>query len=154
MSLIIPISVVRDFESRASIDSVYRILADIPTSVRHFPKVEELMEIDTDRYRWRMERMGSKNRFFQIQYQSVYRRHPEEKWVRWEPIGEGNASFRGCWELQATDNGTRIHFENEGHVELPFPRVTRRLVTAFVERQFEQLLEEYIVNLQRSFSNC
>ena len=39
VSVTIPTSVVRDFTTSGPIQRVYEILADVPNSVSHFPKV-------------------------------------------------------------------------------------------------------------------
>lgn len=152
MSVTIPISVTRDFYTDAPIQKVYEVLADVPTSIGHFPQVEQLVSLGDDRYRWEMERMGTQNHHFQVRYVTRYTRSEQEKWVRWVPVPEGNGSFRGCWELSQEGNRVRVHFENEGHLELPLPRLSRRLIQPFVLRQFEDLIEGYIANLQQTFS--
>lgn len=151
MSVTIPISVVRDFYTNASIQDVYEILADVPTSIGHFPQVEQLVSLGDDKFRWEMERMGTNNHYFQIRYVTRYTRSESEKWVRWEPVPEGNGSFRGCWQLHVEGSQVHVHFENEGHLQLPLPRLSRRLVQPFVLKQFEDLINQYIVNLQQTF---
>ena len=151
MSVQIPISVIRDFYTLATPQQVYEVLADVPTSVSHFPQVEQLVALGDDKYRWEMERMGTQNHYFQVRYVTRYTRSETEKWIRWTPIKEGNGSFSGCWEIRQDGNKTHVHFENAGYLELPLPRLTKRLVKPFVERQFQTLLDEYITNLQRTF---
>ena len=153
MAVRIPISVARDFVTTRSIQGVYEILADVPTSVSHFPQVDQLVPLGDDKYRWEMERMGTQNHYFQVRYVTRYTRSESEKWIRWTPIKEGNGSFNGCWELRKQGNKTHVHFENEGYLELPLPRLTKRLVKPFVEKQFQTLLDEYIANLQRTFDS-
>ena len=151
MSVTIPISVVRDFVTVGPIQGVFEVLADVPNSVSHFPQVKQLVSLGDDKYRWEMERMGTQNHFFQVQYVTQYTRSETEKWIRWSPIPDGNGSFRGCWELRREGNKTLVHFENTGHLELPFPRLLKRVVKPFVEKQFHELLEQYLSNLQRTF---
>ncbi len=152
MSVTIPISVVRDFTTTASISSVYQVLADVPQSVGHFPQVERLVALGDDKYRWEMERMGTQKYYFQVRYVTRYTRSDTEKWIRWTPVTEGNGSFSGCWDLREQDGKTHLHFENTGHLEIPLPRLAKRLIKPFVEHQFNTLLDGYIVNLQRTFS--
>jgi carbon monoxide dehydrogenase subunit G len=152
VSAIIPISIVLDFYTDASIEKVYQILADVPRSVGHFPNVEQLVELGEDKYRWEMEKMGSQNYYFQVKYTTRYTRSDKEKWIRWVPISEGNGEFSGCWMLYTEDGKTRVHFENEGHLQLPVPRFAKRLVKPFVSAKFQELFDIYIDNLQQTFS--
>ena len=152
MSVTIPISIVLDFSTTASLQTVYDILADVPKSISHFPNVQNLVSLGNDKYRWEMEKMGTQNHYFQVQYTTQYSRSDTEKWIRWVPIAEGNGSFRGCWELHREGEGTRVHFENEGHLQLPLPRLTKRLVKPFVLHKFQELFDAYIANLQDTFN--
>lgn len=152
MSVSIPISIVLDFFTDAPIESVYAVLADVPRSVGHFPNVERLVPLEGDKYRWEMEKMGSQNYYFQVRYTTVYTRSDEEKWIRWHPVSEGNGEFSGCWELSSEGSGTRVHFENEGQLRLPLPRLAKRLVKPFVGKKFQELFDVYISNLQRTFA--
>ena len=152
MSVTIPISINLDFYTPGSIQKVYAVLADVPHSVSHFPNVEQLVDLGNDKYRWEMEKMGAQKYYYQVQYTTRYTRSEEEKWVRWFPVGEGNASFSGCWELSEKGGGTQVHFENEGHIELPLPRLAKRLVKPFVLSKFQELFDRYIENLKQTFS--
>jgi len=152
VSVTIPISIVLDFHTDAPIQAVYDILADVPRSVAHFPNVQNLVYLGDDTYRWVMEKMGTKDRYFQVQYTARYSRNDVEKWIRWTPIAEGNGSFSGCWELCSEEGKTRVHFENEGHLQLPLPRLTKRLVKPFVLNKFQELFDVYIANIQQTFN--
>ena len=153
MSVTIPIAITLDFLTDADIEAVYEVLADVPRSVGHFPKVDQLVNLGADKYRWEMEKMGTQNVYFQVRYTTRYRRSDAEKWIRWDPIAEGNGAFTGCWELSRQGAQTLVHFENEGHLQLPLPRLSKRLVRPFVLHQFQELFDIYIANLQHTFSN-
>ena len=153
MSVTIPISIILDFHTEASTQRVFEVLADVPRSVGHFPKVERLVDLGEDKYRWEMEKMGTQNFYFQVQYTTRYTRNEEAKWIRWSPIAEGNGSFSGCWELHSEGGRTRVHFENEGHLQLPLPRLTKKIVRPFVLNKFQELFDIYIGNLQRTFTH-
>lgn len=152
MSVSIPISIVLDFYTDAPIQSVFEVLADVPRSVGHFPNVERLVPLGGDKFRWEMEKMGSQNYFFQVMYTTMYKRNEEDKWIRWYPISEGNGEFSGCWELRSDGAGTQVHFENEGHLRLPLPRLAKKLIKPFVSNKFEELFDAYIANLQQTFT--
>ena len=154
MSVVIPISISLDFATDAPIQSVFEVLADVPRSVSHFPNVEQLVPLGGAKYRWEMEKMGSQNTFFQVKYTTRYSSNESEKWIRWVPIPEGNGEFRGCWELRREGNRTLVHFENEGQLQLPFPRLAKKLVKPFVSKKFRELFDIYIANLQRTFKSC
>ena len=152
MSVTIPISIALDFYTDGPIEGVFAVLADVPRSVGHFPNVEQLVSLGDGKYRWEMEKMGSQNYYFQVQYTTRYTSNESEKWVRWTPIAVGNGEFSGCWELFREGDRTRVHFENEGHLQLPLPRFAKKLVKRFVNNKFHELFDQYIHNLQQTFS--
>ena len=73
------------------------------------------------------------------------------KMVRWFPIDEGNASFSGCWKLSQEGEGTRVHFENEGHIELPLPRLAKTGQTVCTG-QISGAFWDLCFNLKKTFS--
>ncbi|MEC7984329.1 MAG: SRPBCC domain-containing protein [Myxococcota bacterium] len=152
MSIVIPISISLNFYTQASIQDVFELLSDVPRSVSHFPNVEKLVALGDEQYRWEMEKMGSQNYHFQVKYTTRYQWNESERWIRWYPMSEGNGAFSGCWQLHTEGEGTRIHFENDGHIQLPIPRLAKRLVKPFVSRTFQELCDIYIANLQQTFA--
>ena len=157
MSVTIPISIVLDFTTPASIQQVYDVLQDIPNSVSHFPKVDKLVDLGDGKFRWEMEKMGAQKYYFQVMFAAQYTdsgattQAEDSKWVRWTPINDGNAAFSGCWNLSRHGDGTQVHFENAGHIELPFPSLTKRIVSPFVLTQFQELFDKYLSNLKQTF---
>ena len=152
MSLIIPISKRLQFLVPAHIDDAYELLADVPRSVRHFPKVERVVSLGGDTYRWEMEKMGVKKMHLKIQYTSHYTFNPEEKWIRWSPIPGGNAEMGGLWRLTADEKGTHIHFENDGKLIFPVPRMARMVVKPIATQRFMAMLDAYIENLKQTMA--
>ena len=152
MSLIIPISKQLDFLVPAQIDDVYELLADVPRSVSHFPNVERVVALGDNTYRWEMERMGIQKMSMRIQYTSHYTFNQEEKWIRWSPASGGNAEMGGLWHLTAQEKGTHIHFENDGKLMFPVPRLSRLVVKPIATQRFMAMLDVYIDNLKQSFA--
>ena len=153
MSLVIPISKTIDFSVPAPIDQAYALLADVPRSVNHFPKVDQVVKLSDDTYRWEMARMGIQKLHLQIMYTSTYTFNSDQKWVRWSPVVGGNAEMGGLWQLSETaTGGTHIHFENEGKLILPVPRLMRMVVKPIATQRFMDMLDVYIDNLKETMA--
>lgn len=152
MSLIIPISKRLQFSVPAPIDKVYGLLADVPRSVSHFPNVERVVDLGNNTYRWEMERMGAQKIYLQIQYTSRYTYNPKEKSIRWSPVKGGNAEMGGLWQLTTSNQGTHIHFENDGKLIFPVPRLARVIVKPIATQRFMAMLDTYIANLQQTMA--
>jgi len=152
MSLIIPISKELEFRVSAPISDVYDLLADVPRSVQHFPKVDRVVTLPNNTYRWEMERLGIQKMHLQIKYTSHYTYNPQEKWIRWSPVEGGNAEMGGFWQLTADGNGTHIYFENDGRLILPVPRLARMVVKPIATQRFMDMLDVYIDNLKQTMA--
>jgi len=58
MAFQVEINVEKKFWTSASVDGVYALLADVPRSASHFPKVERFVDLGGNAYRWEMEKIG------------------------------------------------------------------------------------------------
>ena len=99
-----------------------------------------------------MEQIGIKKMHLQIKYTSHYTYNQEEKWIRWSPVEGGNAEMGGMWRLTAKEKGTHIHFENDGKLIFPVPRLAQIVVKPIATQRFLAMLDTYIDNLKQSFS--
>ncbi len=82
-------------------------------------------------------------------YTCVYRMDPEKRAIRWDPQpGPENAQNTGAWRIEPAACGTRLSIENELILELPIPRLARKLAQGFVARQNERLFTGYLAALK------
>ena len=59
----------------------------------------------------------------------------------------------GLWQLSETaTGGTHIHFENEGRLILPVPRLMRVVVKPIATQRFMDILDVYIENLKETMA--
>ncbi len=154
MAFTVSIKFNKRFKTKCPYDKVFDALADVPYSVDHFPKVEELVDMGDEVYLWKMEKIGVAKFYIQTSYASQYTWDREEGWIAWEPIeGEGNALVSGKWKLKSLDaNTTQLAFTTEGEIDLPLPSLAKGLVSPLVVKEFEGLLDQYFENLQETFA--
>ena len=150
MSFTVSLDMSRDFEVKASPERVFALLADVPESVSHFPKVEQLVDLGSNTYRWEMEKLGVGSYYIQTVYACCYTDSPDEGWVKWEAVeGEGNSEIEGYWNLEDSDGGTHVEFFTRGLLSLPLPSLAKFVVSPLVVAEFNQLVNRYIENLTR-----
>lgn len=153
MAIDIEIRLKKNFTVSADFDTVFDTLADVPYSVGHFPKVDELVELGDECYRWEMEKIGLDRWFIQTVYTSEYSWDKDEGIVEWVAVeDEGtNAEVEGSWKLKETKKGISIKFETVAHLHLPLPRLAKIVVAPIVKREFESMFDEYIENLKETW---
>ncbi|MFC3683277.1 MULTISPECIES: SRPBCC family protein [Hydrogenophaga] len=156
MAITVKIDLGYEFNVKAKAAEVFELLSDVPTSVSHFPKVDQLVDLGGNSYRWEMEKVGTA----QVNIQTVYACKYVSKWdaakgqgtVKWTPVkGVGNALVSGSWDISDQKKHTAIALAIQGDIEVPLPGLMKMVVVPVVEGEFEKLVEKYIANLIKRF---
>lgn len=153
MAIIVSIELNRDIEIPASYDQVFELLADVPRSASHFPKVDKLIDLGGNTYRWEMEKVGVDKHAIQSVYACTYHPDKEAGKIAWEPVkGEGNGVVSGAWTLTATgDNTTRARFQTSAQLTLPLPSLLKLAISPVIKHEFNSLVDTYMKNLKKAF---
>lgn len=153
MAVSVDIDLGYEFTVKAAYDEVFDVLSDVPTSVSHFPKVDQLVDQGGGVYRWEMEKVGTAQVNIQTVYASKYVSDKSKGTVKWTPVkGVGNALVSGSWKV--SDNkgkSTHLVLKIEGTVDVPLPALMKMVVEPVVASEFEKLVEKYIDNLIKTF---
>ena len=156
MAITVKIDLGYEFNVKAKAAEVFELLSDVPTSVSHFPKVDQLVDLGGNSYRWEMEKVGTA----QVNIQTVYACKYVSKWdaakgqgtVKWTPVkGVGNALVSGSWDISDQKKHTAVALAIQGDIEVPLPGLMKMVVVPVVEGEFEKLVEKYIANLTKRF---
>ncbi len=154
MAVKVSIDLDREFTVPADIDTVFALLADVPASASHFPKVEALTDQGGNTFLWEMEKVGLGDHAIQTSYACTY--HPDDanKTIRWTPVkGEGNGVVSGGWTLSEKDGGTHVEFETSAELTLPLPGLLKLAISPVVKHEFSAMVDTYIDNLKGVFSS-
>lgn len=156
MSITVKIDLGYEFAVKSAAADVFAVLSDVPESVSHFPKVEQLVDLGGGTYRWEMEKVGTA----QVNIQTVYASKYTSQFnaakgtgtVKWTPVkGEGNALVGGHWKITGNGKTTALELAIEGTVDVPLPGLMKMVVAPVVEAEFEKLVDKYIANLIKRF---
>jgi carbon monoxide dehydrogenase subunit G len=152
MTITVPVELGFEFDVNASADEVFDVLANVPDSASHYPKVDRLTDIGDGAYRWEMAKIGVGSLTLQTVYASRYVSDKAKGTVRWTPVeGDGNTRVSGSWKITESKKSTRIKLQIQAELSLPVPALMKMVAAPLVESEFEKMTEQYIANLIQRF---
>ncbi|MCS5563940.1 SRPBCC family protein [Marinobacter qingdaonensis] len=152
MAITVSIELNRELELPAGYDEVFELLADVPRSASHFPKVHKLEDLGDNTYRWEMEKVGVDKHAIQSIYACKYQSDKEAGRITWEPVkGEGNGVVRGSWTLKAKgDSVTVAKFQTSAELTVPLPSLLKLAISPVIKHEFNSLVDTYMNNLKKA----
>ena len=155
MAVTVSVTLEREFSVPCGSDFVYEVLSDVPRSVSHFPKVDQLVDLGDNAFRWEMDKIGLGKVYLQTVYACKYVGDAEANTVVWTPVdGVGNGVVNGSWHIAATDAGTSIKFQTVAELTVAVPGLMKLAITPVVKAEFAGLVDKYIGNLTKTFSEA
>ena len=152
MAITVTIDLGYEFTVKADYNKVFDTLSDVPTSASYFPKVDQLVDLGKNTYRWEMAKIGIAQVNLQTIYASKYVSNKAKGTVVWTPVeGEGNALVSGNWKITDKKNATHLVLHIQGDLTLPLPGLMKKMIAPVVAGEFEKLVEQYIDNLTKQF---
>lgn len=141
----------RDFEIAADWQTVWEYLCDTPKTVAHYPKIHALEPLGEDQWCWKLQEIGAAGFSHQIVYAVQYLFDESAGSIVWEPLhGHGNSVIQGSFLLQESGDSTVVVLETSGELEIPVPRLLKRMALPFVEQEFQSHIEKFASNLQKA----
>ncbi len=155
MAFTTEIKIKRSFDVNCAFDTVFALLADVPKSAGHFPKVEQLVPMGDNTFRWDMEKIGIDKYFIQTVYACKYSNMKAVGLVKWAPVpGVGNGLVQGQWNIKKTgEKSTHIDFDTKGDLTIDLPALVKIVVAPLVGIEFNSLVDKYIENLKKTFAS-
>jgi carbon monoxide dehydrogenase subunit G len=152
MAMTVTIDLGYELTVKADYNTVFDTLSDVPKSASYFPKVDQLVDLGKNTYRWEMAKIGIAQINLQTIYASKYVSNKAKGTVVWTPVeGEGNALVSGNWKITDKKNATHLVLHIQGDLTLPLPGLMKKMIAPVVEGEFEKLVEQYIDNLTKQF---
>lgn len=152
MAIKVSIDLGYEFAVKANFATVFDTLSNVPESASFFPKVDRLVDLGNNTYRWEMAKIGLAQVNLQTIYASQYTSNKAKASVLWAPVeSEGNALVSGSWKITDKKKATHLVLKLQGELTLPLPGLMKMVVAPVVEAEFEKLVEQYIDNLTAHF---
>jgi carbon monoxide dehydrogenase subunit G len=153
MAFSVAINMQRTFETSTAPEAVFKLLSDVPCSASFFPKVDQLVPIGDNSFRWEMEKIALGSYTLQ---QTIYACHYTSdavtRMVAWTPVqGVGNAVVEGEWVITPNGNGTTVTLKTKGDLTVDFPSFLQFILSPLVVMEFTGMIEQYLSNLKERF---
>jgi len=153
MAFKVNVDISKELEVSADYDKVFDLLANVPESVSHFPKVDQLVDMGDNTFRWEMEKIGIQKYYLQTVYACKYESDKDSGSIIWKPVKDvGNAEIEGSWKITKKGDKTQIVLNTKGVMTLPFPGLAKMVISPFASREFESMVNQYIENLNKAFN--
>jgi carbon monoxide dehydrogenase subunit G len=153
MAFKVNVDIQKEFDVPADFDKVFDLLANVPESVSHFPKVDQLVDLGDNSFRWEMEKIGIQKYYLQTVYGCKYESDKDSGSITWKPVSNvGNAEIEGSWKINNQGDRTHIELKTKGILTLPFPGLAKMVIAPFASREFEGMVNQYIENLKKTFN--
>lgn len=152
MAITVAVSLNKSFDVACDAKKAFDFLVDVPATTSIYPKLDKLVHIEGQTYRWEMAKIGAAGLTFQTMYSVKYTNDGSGK-INWEPVAGGkneNAQISGGWVIKsAGDKKCSIAFTTEAALDLPVPRLMKAVVEPVVKAEFEGQVNEFIGNIKK-----
>lgn len=154
MSFTVTININRTLKTAASLEKVFELLSNVARSGSFFPKVEKLIDLGNNTWRWEMERIGiGEHTLQQSIYACKYTSDKDRQTVAWTPVeGIGNAIVEGKWDVTPMHEGCKATLQSKGIITVSLPGFLDFLLSPLIRMEFESIVDQYIANLEKEFT--
>lgn len=133
---------------RAPKEKVFALVKDVQKTGKFFPGIDDIKKLADDKFEWFIAERKSVGITFRGHYITQYQ-FDEPHEVRFETV-EGNMKTRGVWRLSGPDGSVRVHLEVHNEIEVPVPRLAKKIATAFANHEVSNGIEKQLNNFKAS----
>lgn len=152
MAITVAVSLSKSFEVACDAKKAFDFLVDVPGTTAIYPKLDKLVNIEGQTYRWEMAKIGAAGLSFQTIYTVKYTNDGASK-INWEPAAgakDDNGKISGGWVIKsAGDKKCTITFSTDAALDLPVPRLMKAVVEPVVKSEFDSQVSEFIGNIKK-----
>jgi carbon monoxide dehydrogenase subunit G len=144
----VKIAIERSVDIGAPRARVLKMIEDLESTIRRFPKLRKLKKLADHEYLWEMSAIGSRiaNIAHEVSYAARYQVDPRRGVVTFSPVrGHGNATIAGEFRLEEHGKSTQLFFRVEGELrDVPVPLLYRVVAPAFIQGKFTRLVDVFL----------
>ncbi|HEX4918024.1 MAG TPA: SRPBCC family protein [Limnobacter sp.] len=145
MAVNVNVKIERTFNVACSAKKAFDQLVNVGSTVALFPKLDKIVDLGGDVWRWEMDKIGAAGLSHQVKYTVKYTNDGSTK-IDWNPApGEGNAQVAGGWVIKPNgDKACTIAFRSTGEFDMPVPRLMKGLAEGIVKSEFDAQVSTFI----------
>lgn len=145
MAVKVSVSLTKSFDVQCSQSKAFDQLVDVASTTSMFPKLDKIVDLGDDVWRWEMAKIGAAGISHQVKYTVQYSNNGKST-IDWTPVeGEGNAQVSGGWVIKAKGkDACSIEFQSSGEFEMPVPRLMKGLAEGVVKSEFDGQVNTFI----------
>ncbi len=155
MAVTVNVKITKNLDVNAPADKAFKSLVDVEGTVALFPKLDSLVELDTDIYRWEMDKIGAAGLSHQVKYAVKYSNDGKSK-IQWDPHTEveSNARVSGSWTItQKGPAASHIVFESQGEFDMPLPKLMKGVAEGIVRSEFESQVSTFLDRVKKNLES-
>ncbi|MCE2744890.1 MAG: SRPBCC family protein [Burkholderiales bacterium] len=138
MPVNVNVKIEKSFKIACTAKKAFEQLVDVADTVALFPKLDKIVDLGGDVWRWEMAKIGAAGISHQVKYTVKYTNDGKSK-IDWNPVpGEGNATVSGGWVIKEDGpSACTVAFRSSGEFDMPVPRLMKSIAEGIVKSEFE-----------------
>ncbi|MBU0782841.1 MAG: SRPBCC family protein [Gammaproteobacteria bacterium] len=138
MPVNVNVKIEKSFKVACSAKNAFDQLSDVADTVALFPKLDKIVDLGDEVWRWEMAKIGAAGISHQVKYTVKYNNDGKSK-IDWNPVpGDGNATVSGGWVIKEdSPKACTIAFRSTGEFEMPVPRLMKGIAEGIVKSEFD-----------------
>lgn len=136
----------------AAFDRVAGLMDDLPATLAHFPSLDALDPLGSDRYHWKLAPLGPVTHRIRIDFATAFKVERHKGEIHFEPVkGLGSAAIGGRIHMSPlSGDRTQVQMTVKGRVHVPISFLLKPIAAPIVAREFNGLVDGFVANLQRA----
>jgi carbon monoxide dehydrogenase subunit G len=138
MPVNVNVKIEKSFKIACTAKKAFEQLVDVADTVALFPKLDKIVDLGGDVWRWEMAKIGAAGISHQVKYAVKYTNDGKSK-IDWNPVpGDGNATVSGGWLIKEDGPAAcTVSFRSTGEFDMPVPRLMKSIAEGIVKSEFD-----------------
>lgn len=129
-------------------------LSDMPKTLSYFPKLDPIVELAPNRYRWDLHSIGAAGVEHEVVFATDFETDIDACEIRFTAVpGEGNAQISGLFKAESIGGSTELTLEVRGTLnDIKVPMLLRAPAKPFIKGIFESIVDRFVDRVSEAYS--
>lgn len=150
----VDVSIQHTMKTNAKFETVWALLADTPATLAYYPKLDQLVDLGDNCWRWELQAVGIKGISHQLIYSVRYGFDPDAGVISWMPLDapDDNARVQGEFKITKQGQAIEIILSTDACLKVPAPQLLAGAIKPLVEREFKQQIRDFTANVENALA--